>query len=262
MTQASRCSNLPVISGVSMIRTRIIIIIVALIGIASFYATQISRGRDYKQSILSYAVNPTQQEIKFYWKNKDGKNYANFQNLKAALEKENIKLNFATNGGMYDKSLSPQGLYIENGVTYKSLDSKINGRGNFYLQPNGIFFLTTDNKPAISTTEHFISNETINYATQSGPMLLIEGKINPKFKQNSKNTNIRNGVGILQNGNVLFAMAKEKMNFYDFAFYFKQMGCKNALYLDGYVSRTYLPSKKWEQVDGNFGVIVGVTNNQ
>lgn len=37
------------------------------------------------------------------------------------------------------------------------------------------------------------------------------------------------------------------------------MGCKNALFLDGYVSRTYMPSKKIYQTDGNFTVIIGVT---
>lgn len=39
----------------------------------------------------------------------------------------------------------------------------------------------------------------------------------------------------------------------------KKKGCKNALYLDGFVSRTYLPEKNWSQLDGNFGVIIGVT---
>jgi uncharacterized protein YigE (DUF2233 family) len=54
-------------------------------------------------------------------------------------------------------------------------------------------------------------------------------------------------------------MSKEEINFYDFAAYFQHMGCKNALYLDGLVSRTYLPDQKWVQTDGNFGVIIGVT---
>ncbi|WP_242604841.1 phosphodiester glycosidase family protein [Flavobacterium subsaxonicum] len=55
-------------------------------------------------------------------------------------------------------------------------------------------------------------------------------------------------------------MSKEPINFYDFAQYFKDMGCNNALYLDGYVSRTYLPEQNWIQADGNFGVIIGVTS--
>src|SRR5574343_203073 len=79
------------------------------------------------------------------------------------------------------------------------------------------------------------------------------------FKKNSNILNICNGVGSLTNDQIRFAIAKKEMNFYDFAEYFKKLGCKNALYLDGFVSRTYLPEKNWEQIDGNFGVIIGVT---
>jgi uncharacterized protein YigE (DUF2233 family) len=74
----------------------------------------------------------------------------------------------------------------------------------------------------------------------------------------STNLNIRNGVGILPNNNIVFAMSKKEINFYDFAAYFQKLGCKNALYLDGFVSRTYLPEKHWLQEDGNFGVMIGV----
>ena len=89
-------------------------------------------------------------------------------------------------------------------------------------------------------------------------MLIIDGQIHSAFKAGSTNLNIRNGVGILPNNKVVFAMSKTAINFYDFAKFFKNLGCKNALFLDGFVSRTYLPEKKWMQTDGNFGVIMGV----
>jgi uncharacterized protein YigE (DUF2233 family) len=54
-------------------------------------------------------------------------------------------------------------------------------------------------------------------------------------------------------------MSKERINLYDFATYFKDAGCKNALYLDGFVSRAYLPAKQWVQTDGAFGAMFGVT---
>jgi uncharacterized protein YigE (DUF2233 family) len=111
----------------------------------------------------------------------------------------------------------------------------------------------------ICLTEDFINTGKIKYATQSGPMLVINGEIHSAFKENSTNLNIRNGVGILPNNEILFAMSKKEINFHDFAAYFKKMGCKNALYLDGFVSRTYLPEKRWIQTDGDFGVIIGVT---
>jgi uncharacterized protein YigE (DUF2233 family) len=90
-------------------------------------------------------------------------------------------------------------------------------------------------------------------------MLLINGEINPHFTKGSVNTNIRNGVGILPNHKVVFAISKELVNFYDFAEYFKNLGCKNALFLDGGISAMYLPEKNWEQLTGDFGVMIGIT---
>lgn len=208
--------------------------------------------------ILVYTVDPKTQNLQLYWKNDDGQTLKSIQNLKSYVESKNLKLTFAMNGGMFDKNFAPQGLLIQNKKTLSVLDTT-NGTGNFYLKPNGIFYITTDNIPFVCTTREFKESKNIKHATQSGPMLLIDGQIHPAFKDGSTNLNIRNGVGILPNNKVVFAMSKTAINFYDFAKYFQSLGCKNALYLDGFVSRTYLPEKKWIQTDGNFGVIIGVT---
>jgi uncharacterized protein YigE (DUF2233 family) len=125
-----------------------------------------------------------------------------------------------------------------------------------------VFYITEENNPVICVTTAFKNAKNIKYATQSGPMLVIDGKLHQKLTKGSKNLNIRNGVGVLPNGNLLFAMSKEKINFYDFATFFKDNGCKNALYLDGFVSKTYLPSKNYEQIDGDFGIIIGITKSK
>jgi uncharacterized protein YigE (DUF2233 family) len=65
-------------------------------------------------------------------------------------------------------------------------------------------------------------------------------------------------VGILPDGRMLFAMSKKEVSLYDFAEYFKNKGCRNVLYLDGFVSRTYYPGINWKQTDGYFGVMIGV----
>lgn len=165
------------------------------------------------------------------------------------------------NGGMYKTDNSPLGLFIQDYKTITRLN-KANATGNFYLKPNGVFYITSTNEPLICTTEKFINNGKIKYATQSGPMLLTDGKIHPGFKQGSSNVNIRNGVGILPGNKVLFAMSKELVNFYDFAEFFKKAGCTNALYLDGAISQTYLPGKNWLQAGGNFGVIIGASEKK
>lgn len=215
--------------------------------------------------LLVYELNPKEQQLDFYWKDEAGKNYENFGILKKSLQRQNKELVFAMNGGMFRRDLSPQGLFIDNGITRFEVDTVQKGYGNFYMQPNGIFYLTKDNKAIVSTTNKFLKTndkQNIKYATQSGPMLLIDGNIHSKFRKGSSNLNIRNGVGILSNGNILFAMSKEEINFYDLATFFKQKGCKNALYLDGFVSKVYLPSQNWQQTDGIFGVIIAETKTK
>jgi len=209
---------------------------------------------------ISYIANPEKQNIKLFYKDNKQQRFGSIKNLKMCLEQKHITLNFAMNGGMYKKDGSPQGLYIEEGKMLAPIDTLANAHGNFYLQPNGIFYITYKNIAAISTTKNF-KNRDVKYATQSGPMLLIDGKVHPEFKEGSNNLQIRNGVGILPNGNILFSISSEPVNFYDFALHFKNMGCKNALYLDGYVSRAYIPKEKLLQSDGNFGVIIAEIQN-
>ncbi len=220
------------------------------------FSEGLGKESDNEQEIIFYELNPQKQNLQFFWKNENGAVFKNIETLKEYLKAKGIKLLFAMNGGMFLKDYSPQGLYVENGKLLAKLNSVQEGYGNFYMQPNGIFYLDSVNHPSICQTKDFKYKKNIKFATQSGPMLLIDGKIHSKFMFGSKNIHIRNGVGILPNGNLLFAMSKEKINFYDFATFFKSKGCKDAIYLDGYVSRTYLPSKNWEQTDGNYAIII------
>ncbi len=227
-----------------------------LVAFSTIYLRNEKEAIETDERIINYVLNPKKQDLKFYYKDETNKNFKNIEGLKEWLENKGSKLHFAMNGGMFNKDFSPQGLYIENGEQIAPLDTIINGYGNFYLQPNGVFYLTSENYPVVCTTKEFKQSADVKYATQSGPMLVINGKMHPKFNLGSKNVHIRNGVGILPNGNLLFAMSKEKINFYDFASFFQNNGCKNALYLDGFVSRTYLPSKDWIQEDGGYAIIM------
>ena len=210
---------------------------------------------------VTYTTNPQKQNLEFFWKDDKGSIFQSIANLKQWVTNRHRTLLFAMNGGMYQPDNSPQGLFIEQQKVIAPLNTA-HGTGNFYLQPNGVFYVTTKGIPAICKTAIFKNTGNIRYATQSGPMLVIGGKMNPAFQKGSANLNIRNGVGILPSGKAVFIMSKAEINFYDFAQYFQSLGCTNALYLDGFVSRTYLPAKHWLQTDGGFGVIIGVTTNK
>ena len=126
------------------------------------------------------------------------------------------------------------------------------------MKPNGIFLVDNEEAKVIETSKFEQKDSTI-FATQSGPMLLIDGAIHPAFNEGSKNVHIRNGVGIADDGSIVFAISNEPVNFYDFASLFKEKyGCQNALYLDGFVSKCHLSELGRSDKGENFGVIIGV----
>ncbi|MFW2061635.1 phosphodiester glycosidase family protein, partial [Acinetobacter baumannii] len=79
-----------------------------------------------------------------------------------------------------------------------------------------------------------------DYATQSGPMLVINGRINPLFIATSDSKKIRNGVGI-KNNKLYFVISKYRVNFYSFSQFFQKfLEVEQSLYLEGYISSLYL----------------------
>lgn len=235
-----------------------IIIAVAIFWLAAgFYLYKKSRTTEDVR-FITYVADTRQQDIQLYQKDDSGRDFRNIGNLLAWLQQQNKSLEFAMNGGMYQPGFSPVGLLIQHGQIIHPVDTG-SGEGNFYLKPNGIFY-TTANGAGICSTEDFKDKSKVLFATQSGPMLLQNGTIHAAFQQNSDNLQVRNAVGILPDGKVIFALSKKPVSFYDLAAYFKERGCRDALYLDGVVSCAYLPSKQWEQKDGDLGIIIGVTS--
>ncbi|RYD59051.1 MAG: hypothetical protein EOP56_02130 [Sphingobacteriales bacterium] len=215
-------------------------------------------GKSNTADFITYIADPKKVDIRLYWKDDKGQLINSLGRLREYIISKNRKLVFAANAGMYKPDHAPQGLFIRNGHTIVAVDSG-SGFGNFYLKPNGIFYITRGKKAVVCRTASFRYDPDVLFATQSGPMMVVEGQIHDSFRASSTSLNIRNGVGVLPDGRIVFAMSAKEVNFYTFASYFKELGCWNALYLDGFVSRTYLPEKNWEQFDGDFGVMIGVT---
>lgn len=219
----------------------------------------------FNNSFDAMIVKLKKSNVQFYWSfPKTQIPYRTFGNLKNAIKRtENKKLIFATNAGMFTPAMEPKGLYIENGQLIQPLDT-ISGRVgylNFYLQPNGVFYITNDNTANIIQTQEyrFFPPSNIAYATQSGPMLVIDNEIHPAFNKDSVNKYIRSGVGLIDEDHLVFIISNQPVNFYDFAMLFRDyFGCQNALYLDGAISDMYLPELKREYLNGNFGPIIGI----
>lgn len=211
----------------------------------------------------TFIVDMTKTPVKIYHEDDGGNRIASFQQLREYLEKHGEEVVFATNGGMYTPQGTPVGLLIENGQEKAPLDLRNGGPdANFYLKPNGVFAMTNKEAVVMESSKFGIwtEREKVTYATQSGPMLIIDGKVHPKFKSDSPNLTIRSGVGVLNNTQIVFAISEKDVNFYDFAMLFlQQFKCKNALYFDGFVSRMYLPTLDRHDLEGDFGSIIAVS---
>lgn len=249
-------------------RKRVVVAVVGLFLVASaaFTVAQISQDKSsYTTKTITFRTNTFEvvtvsdlSKIVFGLNDTEGKKLNSFKRFKQYLADNNKDLLFAVNGGMYLKTHEPQGLYIEEGVQKKkiSLDSSY---GNFYMMPNGVFSITKNLVGQVNETKEFLAlNGDSKYATQSGPLLVIKDNIHPKFMEGSKNTYIRNGVGINKKGEVVFVISNKPTNFYDFALLFRdELHCSNALYLDGAISKMY-NSQTQRKEDGNFGVMIGI----
>lgn len=206
------------------------------------------------------------EQLHFMWSGVSG-TPATFAMVKDSLP-DGQKLIFACNGGMYTTDYRPVGLFAKDGTTLKKMSPPGNGTGNYSLgfgneKVNGIFAIDKQGRASIlKSLSYQQAKSSIQQATQSGPLLLWKGEINPNFKEGSTNRLLRNGVGIRPDGNVVFIMAKD-ICFYDFAALFRdKYHCQNALYFDGVVSKTYLPAKGLEDLTGEFGVVIYVTDKK
>lgn len=166
-----------------------------------------------------------------------------------------------TNGGMFDPDFSAHGLLVCDYKVHKQLDSRKAKRANFYVQPNGVFYEDKGKYFVVSTKTYagLYNGNSPEFATQSGPMLIINDSVNKIFDQHSEYTNIRSGVGILPNGNPVFIIA-EAINFYDFASIFKnKFHCKDALFLDGGISEMFIgPDEQAAIQNRQFGPLIAV----
>ena len=99
-------------------------------------------------------------------------------------------------------------------------------------------------------------------ATQSGPMLVIDGNIHPRFLADGTSLQIRNGVGSLPDGRIAFAISKDPVRFNDFATLFRdRLHSRNALFLDGSISSLYAPEIRRHDRDAVMGTIIAVVKN-
>lgn len=191
------------------------------------------------------SIDLSRQRLSLHWRNPDdGQAYGSIDALQQWGTRHGKRLLFAANAGIYDHKDAPLGLYVEGGRTLVPLN-RARGNpaaGNFSMQPNGVFAVYADGRAAVRTTEAFkAEGKAAALATQSGPMLVIDGQLNAQFEDDSSSMKWRSGVCAKTPSRVVFAVSETPVNFHTFARLFRDgLGCRDALYLDGSISQFYV----------------------
>lgn len=205
-------------------------------------------------------VDAADQDIRLFLNDPaDGRTLGTFGKVNQLLDRSGETLIMAMNAGMYHSDRTPVGHYVEDGQVGAPLVTA-DGPGNFGLLPNGVFCVGDGRAQVVESLRFDRERPSCRFATQSGPMLVIDGALHPRFLPGSDSTFIRNGVGTSADGRtVWFVISERAVNFHTFASLFRDhLGTPQALYFDGNISRLYAPNLGRNDLGFPMGPIVGV----
>jgi len=203
-------------------------------------------------------IDTRRDRLQLFLRDEKGMPFKFFSALQRHLDRQQRQLVLAMNAGMYHENHDPVGLLVVDGEEIAPLNLQ-SATGNFFLKPNGVFAVTRSG-PRVVDSSLYATLEDVELATQSGPLLVIDGALHPAFRQDSTSKYLRNGVGILNEYTALFAISEQPVTFYEFAIFFRDgLGCKDALYLDGGVSSLYSAQLQRSDVRAALGPILAIT---
>ncbi|MCK0167857.1 phosphodiester glycosidase family protein [Jannaschia sp. S6380] len=227
--------------------------LLALTGLADACESVDHRGRTFTVCTADLA----RQEIGLRLNGVDGLPLGEFDALQAKVD---APIHFAMNGGMYHQDRRPVGLYVEDGKQSKRIVIR-EGPGNFGLLPNGVFCIRDDRADVIESRAFADEPPACRHATQSGPMLVIDGRLHPRFLPDSMSFKRRNAVGATPDGRTVhFVISEGAVTFHEMATLFRDvLDVRDALFLDGTVSRLHAPAQGRSDPGRAMGPILYVT---
>ncbi|MEM6657572.1 MAG: phosphodiester glycosidase family protein [Pseudomonadota bacterium] len=207
-------------------------------------------------------VDATSEDLRLFLNSENGALLGHFSSVNDSLNPEGKRLAFAMNAGMYHDDRSPVGHYVEDGREQMRVISNP-GPGNFGLLPNGVFCIRDGRADVFETLDFVDQSPECRFASQSGPMLVIDGALHPRFLPDSTSRYIRNGVGTSADGTrAVFAISDDYVTFHEFGSLFRDvLDTPNALFFDGNISRMYERASNRSDVGFSLGPIVGVVED-
>ena len=204
-------------------------------------------------------VDPARERLDLFLKDDKGAVLHTFGAIEAMLGGRGKRLAFGMNAGMFHANSEPVGLFVVDGREIAPLNTA-KAEGNFFLKPNGVFAVTDAGALVVEASRWPVVGGKVRLATQSGPMLVIDGALHPAFRAGSESRLFRNGVGIAPDHKVLFVISNAPVNFHEFATLFRDaLRCRHALFLDGTLSSLHAPELKRSDYKFPLGPILGVT---
>jgi uncharacterized protein YigE (DUF2233 family) len=239
-------------------RFRVLNFVAALIAPTASAACETITHESARYSVCETSAND--KGLRLFLRDASGEIIGSFSSLERLVAQRGERLVFAMNGGMYHPDRKPVGFYVEDGREQAPLNRR-GGPGNFHMRPNGVFWIDATGAHVTETTRFAAMKAKPVYATQSGPMLVINGALHPRFLGRSESAKIRNGVGTCKDGKARFAISDTPVEFRAFALFFRdRLACDNALYLDGSISGLHAPDLKRSDIwRPQMGPIIALT---
>ena len=185
-----------------------------------------------------------------------------FAALQSSLGDRAATVAFAMNAGMFDDTGRPIGLMVEDGREVHAINRR-NGYGNFHLMPNGVFLVRRSGKAEVVSSDAYKPAPDIAYATQSGPMLLIDNKLHLKIDPDGTSRFVRNAVGIAPGGAPTFVISLDAVSFGKLARFMRdRLKVRDALYFDGSVSSLWDPANSRMDAFTELGPMVVVFKSE
>ena len=219
----------------------------------------------FEGSVLTHCTaDPKQHRIRTALADNEDKLYRSMPDFAARRSADAAPVAFAFNAGMFGEDGQPIGYYVEDRDRKQELNRK-DGPGNFHMKPNGVFYIPKRGEWRIKTSDDFYSNvlDRPVYGTQSGPMLVVNGKLHPEISEDGESKKVRNAVGIGKDGKAHFVISEAPISFGKLARYYRdELAVPNALFLDGTVSSLWDPANNRMDAVATLGPLLVVEKRQ